>query len=72
MPNRAEYSPVMRLTPAEVKAKYGYKTGEMFANVKGLSDTLEEIKAQMIKDGRLKIVNGKNVWRDKSWRDNEQ
>lgn len=55
---------LQKLTPAEVKAKYGYKIPEMLHNVRELSNTLEDIKAQMVKDGRLKIVNGKNVWRD--------
>lgn len=37
---------------------------QMHRNVLDLHRVLTNIRIQMVKDGRLKVVNGKKIWRE--------
>jgi len=52
-----------KLTPAQVKEKYGYAVPRMLKSVMDLGKWIDEVETRLISEGDLKILkNGKYRW----------
>lgn len=63
MPKTADFMPV-----EDVKAKYPHLIEPMISRVLELGRCIDDIEARLIREGKLKIKDGKYIWLNKKGR----